>query len=361
MRVLLFLSLLSTIAFGDEPDTSLARILKLKSDTAQVNELYKLSNSLRNSNPDQAWYYAHLCEEKAQISESQKHLAKSYNMLGVLYYKKSDLKKAMAYHQKALELRTSCKDEMGCAMSRVNLANIYTDAQLYEKAEENYLAALDIYNHLGDLKRAGDCLMNLGVLKQTTKQNKIAFENYSKALEISEQLNNHEMRARCLNNIAQIFFENGEYDRSIAFQEDALKIRNMMDNNVEVADSYLNLASNYIKLKQYDKAKYYLDTAVVVSKHYDYYEAELMAYKIRSDYFSAIKNHEGAYYWLNKYYDSKDSLIAVQNEPENFDFKMPEILGTKQAAVKEFNNLWLLISVLIFVIFVPLMLFRLKR
>lgn len=359
MRALLFLSLISAYAFGQ--DTSLTRILKLRSDTEQVNELYKLCNSLRNSDPDQAWYYAHLCEEKAQVSESPKHLAKSYNMLGVLYYKKSDLKKAMAYHQKALELRTSCKDEMGCAMSRVNLANIYTDVQMYDKAEENYLGALDIYNRLGDLKRAGDCLMNLGVLKQTTKQNKTAYENYSKALEIGEKLNNHEMRARCLNNIAQIFFENGEYNRSIAFQEDALKIRNMMDNNVEVADSYLNLAANYIKLKQHDKAKYYLDTAVQVSKHYDYYEAELMAYKIRSEYFSGIKNYEEAYYWLNKHYASKDSLMATQIEEVNFDFKMPETLGAKQTTLKEVHNLWLLISTLIFAIFVPLVLFRLKR
>lgn len=361
MRALLFLLLLSTAAFSEVPDSSLARILKIKSDTEQVNELYKLSNSLRNTDPDQAWYYAHLCEEKAQISESPKHLAKSYNMLGVLYYKKSDLKKAAAYHQKAFELRTLCKDEMGCAMSRVNLGNIYTDVQLYDKAEENYLGALDIYNRLGDLKRAGDCLMNLGVLKQTTKQNKVAYENYLKALEIGENLNNHEMRARCLNNIAQIFFENGEYDRSIAFQEDALKIRNMMDNNVEVADSYLNLAANYIKLKQYDKAKYYLDTAVLISKQYDYYEAELTAFKIRSDYFSALKNYSEAYHWLNKFHASRDSLLATQSGQINLDFKMPEILGTKQAAKKELHNLWLLISTLIFTIFVPLMLFRLKR
>src|SRR5689334_7016722 len=114
--------------------------------------------------------------------------------------------------------------------------------------------------------------MNLGVLKQTTKQNKVAYEKYRKDIEIAEKLYNHEMRARCLNNIAQIFYENGEYYRAIAFQEDALKIRNMMDNNVEVADSYLNLASNYIKLGQYEKAKYYLDTSVLVSKQYDYYE-----------------------------------------------------------------------------------------
>ncbi len=361
MRFLCFLFINLVFLASSAQDSSLTRILKINNDTEQVNQLYNLCNAVRHSNPEQAWYYAHLCEERAQIAESPKHLAKSYNMLGVLYYKKGDLKKAQAYHQKALELRVSCKDDLGAAMSQMNLANIYTDVQHYDEAENNYLQALAIYNRKGDLKRAGDCLMNLGVLKQTVRQLNSAYEHYTKALEIALQLNNYEMRARCLNNIAQIFFDQEKYYRSIAFQEDALKIRSMMDNNVEVADSYLNLAANYIRLRQFEKARYYLDTAVSVSRSYDYYEALLTSYKIESDYYSALKRHEEAYMWLTKYYGSRDSLLAKQNMGEAFDFNMPEVLGGHSENKKEFNNLWLLISTLIFAIFVPLLLFRLKR
>lgn len=342
-------------------DTSLTRILDLDSDTEQVNQLYARCNALRHSDLEKAWYYAQLCEERAQIAESPKHLAKSYNMLGVLYYKKGDLKTAQAYHQRALDIRMACGDEHGAAMSRVNLANIYTDVQLFDKAEENYLAAHSIYQRRGDKRRAGDCLMNLGVLKQNLHQTNSARENYSQALKIAEDLNDYDMRSRCLNNLAQIFYEQGDYERSIAFNQDALKLRSMMDNSLEVADSYLNLAANSIKLADFKAARYYLDTAVVVSQRYKYHEALLLSTKIRADYFAGLKDFEQAYHWLTIYHARKDSLIAAQMVQEPFDFGMPEVLGSDTLQERPVQNRWLLITSLIFTIFVPYLLFRLKR
>jgi tetratricopeptide (TPR) repeat protein len=361
MRFFLFLLLISTRLRAQESDTLLARILQLDNDTEKVNQLYAHGVALRNSDPKLALYYANLCEERAQIAESPKHLAKSYNLLGILYYKRGDFKKTLAYHQKALELREECKDIFGAALSRVNLGNAYTDLQFYEKAEEHYLKALETFGKVNDDKRAADCLMNLGVLKQTLKQNQAAYENYSQALILGEKLNDYEIRARCLNNIAQIFFEKEDYGRSIAFNEDALKIRSMMDNNVEVADSYLNLASNYIKLKQPEKARGYIDTAIVISKNYDYFEALLLSRKINSDYYSELHQYDLAYDWLKKYMACKDSLLLEQNLPQAFDFDLPEVLGHAKKVEKGLHNTWLLISVLVFAIFVPFILIRLKR
>jgi tetratricopeptide (TPR) repeat protein len=362
MRLAIILSVIFNSVVAQTGDTLLRRIQALQSDTEKVNQLYKAGFSLRNSDPQTAFYYAHVCEEKAQISESKKHLAKSYNLLGILFYKKGDFRKALAYHKKALTLRIECNDDAGIALSETNLGNIYTDLKAFEKAEESYLKALEIFNKTGDNKRAADCMINLGVLKQNLKQYDAAFGNYSSALKLAEKINDYEMRSLCLNNIAQVYFDKGDYERSVAFNEDALKIRNLMDNNVEVADSYLNLASNYIKLKQPEKAKRLLDTAFNISRRYNYFEAQQLAFRIYSDYFSEMKNYELAYAWLKKYELSKDSILAEQNAHSEFNFNMPEV--TEQyvyEAEEHLNNLWLLISVFIFMIFVPLFLIRFKR
>ena len=365
MRLILFLLLICNCAKAQLSDTLLTSILSLKNDTEKVNQLYKRGFSLRNTDPRLAFYYANLCEEQAQISESKKHLAKSYNLLGVLFYKKGDFTKALAYHQKALNLRTEDNDHVGIALSQTNLGNIYTDLQLFERAENSYLKALEIYQRNFDEKRAADCLINLGVLKQILKQNDAAFENYVLALKMAERMNDYEMRSLCLNNMAQVFFEKGNYEKSIAYNEDALKIRSMMDNNLEVADSYLNLASNYIRLKNMDKAKENLDTAYSISRHYQYYEAMQTAFKIYSDYYSALQNYEQAYLWLKKHETSKDSIITEQRLREaEFDFDLPEIaehLLDKKTEAHYLSNVWLLISVFVFIIFVPLVVFRFKR
>ena len=362
MRPTIFLLVLVNCVLAQQSDTLLTRILAMHNDTEKVNQLYKRGFSLRNSDPKLAFYYANLCEEQAQISESQKHLAKSYNLLGILFYKKGDFTKALAYHQKALALRADCKDRNGIALSQTNLGNIYTDLQLFEKAENSYLKALEIFRAAGDQKRVADCLINLGVLKQTLKQNEAAFENYTLALKLAEKLNDYEMRSLCLNNMAQVFFDKGNYEKSIAYNEDALKIRNMMDNNLEVADSYLNLASNYINLKNYEKARENLDTGYAISSRYQYYEAMQTAFKIYSEYYSALMHYEEAYAWLKKYDLSKDSIMAEQSARDaEFDFEIPEISGQLYKPQQHLHNLWLLISVFSLLIFIPFIFIRFKR
>jgi tetratricopeptide (TPR) repeat protein len=283
-------------------------------------------------------------------------------LLGVLFYKKGDFTKALAYHQKALAIRSESKDKAGMALSHTNLGNIYTDLQLFERAESSYLKALEIFRETGDEKRAADCLINLGVLKQTLKQNDAAFENYAQALKIAEKLNDYEMRTLCLNNMAQVFFDKGNYEKAIAYNEDALKIRSMMDNNVEIADSYLNLASNYIRLKDPEKAREKVDSAYAISKRYQYYEATQTAFKVYSDYYFEIKNYEAAYNWLRRYELSKDSIVAEQgSRAASFDFELPETSGHDYAPQEHLKNLWLLISVIILMIFIPVYFIRFKR
>lgn len=362
MRYTVFLLVIYNSLFAQVEDTLLSSILSLKNDTEKVNRLYSRGFALRNNDPRNAFYYANLCEEQAQLSESKKHMAKSYNLLGILHYKKGNYKNALAYHQKALSYRKECGDQAGQALSNINLGNIYSDLHLFDKAESSYLEALAVLKKLDDTKRTANCLINLGVLKQNLKQPDAAYEHYSLALKLGEEMNDYEIRSLCLNNMAQVYFDKGDYEKSVALNEDALKLRYLMENHLEVADSYLNLASNFLNLKQPEKAKEYLDTAYSISNRYGYYEAMQVAHKIYSDYYSELKDFEKAYFWLKTYETKRDSVLAEQGKlsPE-FDFDLPEVTQHDPVGVKELNNLWLLISVLVFTIFVPFMLLRFKR
>lgn len=85
-------------------DSLLTLAAQLPSDTEKVNLFYKAGFSQRSIDPQYSYDCAKRAEEYAKKSGSAYYLAKAYNLLGVLYYRKNDLSKALVYHKKALQL-----------------------------------------------------------------------------------------------------------------------------------------------------------------------------------------------------------------------------------------------------------------
>lgn len=364
MRLLIALIFTSIIAKSQDIDTLLPHILALDNDTEKVNQLYQKGFSIRNTDPQLSFRFAKLTEQNALKSGSQKHIAKSYNLLGILFYKKGDFKKAIAYHQKALNLRTACKDVLGIAYSQTNLGNIYTDIKLFPQAEQCYLQAMQAYNELNNTEQTANCLMNLGILKFNLKQYDASIENYLQALKMGELLNNYEIKANCKENIGQAYGIKGDFEKAISYNEDALKLRHMMENSRDVAASYLNLSLYYMYEPFMDlkKAKEYIDTAYAIGVLYGDFDINKIAYKTYALYYNEIKDHEKAFKWFQKYDHVKDSMLLFQNAETNvydFDENGEEIYEVP--AAKGLHNSALLFIVLLFVIFIPYVLFRYKR
>jgi tetratricopeptide (TPR) repeat protein len=161
--------------------------------------------------------------------------------------------------------------------------------------------------------------------------------------------------------MAQVHFVKGEFEKSVAINHDALKFREMMVDEVEMADSYLNLASNQIRLKDLPKAKEYVDSGYAIASRNESFEALQIARKIYSEYYSAINEYENAYRWLNRYDVSRDSMVEVQaGNMGNYSLPGQEFQAGHEMAVS-LKNMWLLVGVFIFLIFVPLYLVRFKR
>ena len=83
------------------------QLKNIPNDTERVNQIYKAGFEMRNSNPELAYQYAIVCEAEAVKSNSDKHLAKSYNLLGVLFFKKGNYQQAIKFQKKALSINVS--------------------------------------------------------------------------------------------------------------------------------------------------------------------------------------------------------------------------------------------------------------
>jgi tetratricopeptide (TPR) repeat protein len=359
MRILLFLLVISSTLRAQENDSLFSRIMVIKNDTERVNRLYKRGYDLRNQNPQWAFEYGKRTENEALKTHSEKHIAKSYNLLGIMFYKKGNYKNALRYHKQALLLRKKNKDTLGMAFSQTNLGNVYSGMSLFGEAEEFYLSAIRNYESLGDKKRIADCLLNIGGMNYVQKKYDEAIENFKLAAEITP-MNDYDAKAIYFTNMAAAFIKKGLAEKSIAYSEDALKLRIMVDNNLETADNYLNLGDAYLQLKDFKKAKHYIDTASFIAERDEYFELRREAAETFSRYYYDIKNFEQAYNWLKKYQTLGDSIRSLQEE-EKQEFYFDEEVNYSNDQEQSLQNIWLLVTVFALVIFIPFYLIRFKR
>jgi len=361
MKLIGLLIFLSVACYSQVEDSVLYQIINIPNDTERVNQLYKTGFDLRNSNPQLAYQYAKVCEEEGLKCNSPKHLAKSYNLLGVLFYKKTNFNKAIDYQKKALQLNQLANNHVGIAINQTNLGNIYTDINLFQQAETAYLQALQTYNQLGNTNQLTRCLINLGVLKFNQKSYEPAIRQFKEALVYAEEINDYDLMANCNNNIGAILMVQNKLDSSLFYLEDGLKIIQLTDNEFEQADYYNNIANVYIKKQEFAMASHYIALTDSICKKYDYTEACIELLHTKSLFYEALKNYEQAYYWVKQHQQLKDSLLEIDKATIDLDFIDSHNTIHSEMHPDTFNNQWLLIILTLLAIGIPLFLIRYKR
>jgi tetratricopeptide (TPR) repeat protein len=356
--VFLFLTF-SLNSFSEGNDTLLPRILSLTNDTVKFNRLYETGFALRNKDPFKAYQYASYAEKVAAATGLQKLIAKSYNLLGILFYKKGNFKNALSYHNRALKIRQATKDIAGMAQSFLNAANIYSDLKIFKKAEETYLAALDAYTQVGNLKQQLNCLTNLGTLNHEFKNYEAAFQNYSMAYSLAEE-NDYETKAMCLTNMSVYYMNHKELEKALAANEDAIQLRVLSENTREIADNILNIGLIHTDLKNYAEAKGYIDSAYHLAAQYAYFSLQHTACRTYSHYYDETKNYELAYFWMKRYHAIKDSLFLQELQSQVYDLE-EEQEEVAEDVPSKMKSYWLILLLAGMVVAVPYILIQYKR
>lgn len=362
MKFLIPYLLFTVGAYSQSHDSIIQFILELQNDTERVNLLYKEGFNLRNKDPKLAYQYAIISNNEALKTNSNKHLAKSYNLLGILNYKKGNYQQAIIYQKKALDLNSKITDILGIAINHTNLGNIYSDIHQFDLAEQSYLKALHAYNILNINDNIAKCLSNIGILKFNQQQFIPAINQFKQALNIAEQTNNIELMALCYNNIGTTLTNLNQLDTAILYLDESVKLKNRLDNEFELADSYNNLAFAYSKLGNLKQAEYYINLTQQLCNELEYTDAEIELSHTRYIFYTQQKNYEQANKWLVLYHQKKDSIKAIYNMFNNDDdlitYDSKSLYQNQQSSN---YNKWLFVIIILFVIFVPLQLLKFKR
>ncbi|MFT5661337.1 MAG: tetratricopeptide (TPR) repeat protein [Sulfurimonas sp.] len=220
-----------------------------------------------------------------------------FHSMGVVSTKIKDYKKAEEYYLKAVDI--------GDNNSLKNLCILYTEQKEYEKAEKYFLKAIE--------KKIDGAFLNFGNLYADQKKYKKAKEHYLKAIENGDN--------GALRNMGILYKENKEYERA---EEYYLKAIESEDNN-----ALLTLGILYAEQKKYEKAEeYYLkaiesgDNNALLSLG-DLYAEQKDYKKVEEYYLKAIESGDDnalnslSWYYFEESKNLSDSLKLVKKSYVN--------------------------------------------
>lgn len=360
LRYIIAFILIPFTISAQDPDTLLSSILNISNDTVRANQLYTEGFALVDKDPPLAYRYAQNCQKTAVESKSLRHISKSFNLLGILYFKHGEFNKSLACFENYLSTSKKLNNTLGVAFSLTNLANIYLRTKQFSKAENYFLKALEYYNGLNNKIEIANALINLGVLKNERKQLDAAFECYQKAFQTGIELNNYEIKAICLNNIAQVFFDKGDYEKALAYNYDALELREIMGLDVDRSDSYLSIAEIAIKLMNTNLAQESLDTAFKLCNKTENLEGKIKYYRLVSELEAYKNNYKLAFENLMIYNHLNDSMLLAQSNQTDYNFVEIEETNFHNNTF-QIKNVWLMILISLAITLITFTAFKHKR
>lgn len=186
--------------------------------------------------------------------------------LGNAYLSLGESRKAIEYHEQALEIAREIGARRGEGNALGNLGIAYDSLGEYRKAIEHYEQALEIAREIGDRRGEGNRLGNLGTTYASLGESRRAIEYHEQALKITREIGDRLSEGKILGNLGTNYFSLGEYRKAIEYCEQALKISREIGDRMGEGNRLCNLGNAYDSLGEYRKAIKHYEQALEIAR-----------------------------------------------------------------------------------------------
>lgn len=167
-------------------------------------------------------------------------------------YKSTQIALEFAYQ--GLELSNKNKYTFEIGLSHQCIAEIYRVRGLYERALEDYLAALKIFTSLNTPLQIAECCNSIGNIFMINGDYTQASAYFAQALEINKKLSNVNDIALNYNNIGNAYLMQDSVDKGLSYFLVSLMIADSLKNTNEVINLLNNIGAGYYRLEEYPMA-----------------------------------------------------------------------------------------------------------
>ncbi|HEY9748064.1 MAG TPA: tetratricopeptide repeat protein [Allocoleopsis sp.] len=192
-------------------------------------------------------------ELQRQLGDRQGEGAALSN-LGIVSARLSRYDQALAYYQQGLQLLRSVGDREGEAATLSAIGMAYRGMGQYAKALGFYQQALQIQREIQDARGEATALNNIGVSYTYLDDYPKALQAYQQALAIRHKIGDRRGEGLTLSNLGGVYDNQGQYAQGLTYYEQALAIRREVGDRAGEGVTLNSLAYTYDVLGQYQKS-----------------------------------------------------------------------------------------------------------
>ncbi|MDH7447790.1 tetratricopeptide repeat-containing sensor histidine kinase [Aquimarina sp. 2201CG14-23] len=225
------------------------------------------------------------------------------------------------------------KDSVVLSSTYNNLANIYSDIENIELAQEFYKKSIDL-KRKNNSSKLGASLNNLALLYIELNKLDNAKTLLEESLEISKKNKNSTSTALAYNRLGSLAYTNKEYNKATKYYDSSYISAEKSQNKKLSANVKQQLGLIAIKTQKYDQAEELLAEARVELMKLKTPPLLLSNYQHAATLDSARGNFEGAFAWQKKYQE-----LADQNSSEETTEKITQTEARFKSEIEQLNRI----------------------
>lgn len=232
-----------------------------------------------------------LHQRALEISKEAKNIEfeiYSLNMISVVFRKTDAIKPALDYSQDALELAETIKNPSTGIKRSINVSlntigNIYQILEQYKQAIEKFKESLKLELELGNTLGLAINYQNIGECYEAEGKLEEALLNFQTSLAYNEKINSDSGRIICKYSIAHVYVHQGKTQEALDILEPIFEAAKLLDDKDIIASVSINLGWTLMHLKRYKDAKKRLIYGLEVAQKFKLLSHEAEASKFLSE------------------------------------------------------------------------------
>ncbi len=292
--------------------------------------------------------------------QNETGLASILIRLGVVEQRKGNFDKSLDYFFKALKISEKNQHLLGMLEARIALSETYMGIDELEHAQENLTLALQINEQIPLSNFTLNMYIDLGKLYLRFRAYEKAIHYIDEGLKNSGRVEFNGLHISLLTLKAKVYQEKGEFQRAVVILREALAFSREIKNVIRELTCLLDLAHMYAS-KEPTRALDYYDEALKIAGQQRLFRQEISilnemsaVYKARGNLLKALslreKSHELAHEFYYKDMMRQITSLETAYDQEKSNAQLSE-LRLKNDHEKLAKNIWLLVSIAVFFLF----------
>lgn len=319
--VLLFLFLfskaISSPSYSDTQeitDSLLVELQKTKTPNKQVQLLSELAFLTQPHNINLCLKYTEQMLEIVDQTKILEHTGVYYTNAAIIFLQCDIYDKALEFFLKALNIMEKEKNAVNILSIKNNIGGVYFRLNKPESALTYFMEALhktEELIHEGDSSQQKNLhafYNNIGLCYDRLEQPDKAIQYIEQAITLCDTLN-YEYLGQYYNNIALYYHNKGEKNKALDCIRKSIGYNRKIDNEMGLGKNYLKLAQLFYKDNDTKESRKYAEKAIAIGRNINSKFLLQYAYQLYIDLCEQEHDYQEANVYLKKLFDLRDELF----------------------------------------------------